>query len=206
MMAIVLTVAAPAQRPQQPVTANLCEVVASPDGYNGKMLSVEGILLPGEHSVLLYSPSCKPKEGFDVGIQAVFPPDWVSSPNGKQLLKLFNQRTSASVKLIGTFESGTGRYGPDAAQFRFTISEISLVKKARTVGVLKSGAQVPSRAAIAAQECSPLSKPWVKVGNEQAPTGRKIGCDTDSDALLRQPEHSSARSRCATFEKQTSTC
>jgi hypothetical protein len=31
-------------------------------------LSVEGILLPGEHSVLLYSPSCKPKESFDVGI------------------------------------------------------------------------------------------------------------------------------------------
>jgi hypothetical protein len=94
------------------------------------MLSVEGILLPGEHSVLLYSPSCKPKEGFDVGIQAVFPPDWVSSPNGKQLHKLFNHRTNASVKLIGTFESGAGRYGPDVARFRFTITEISSVKKA----------------------------------------------------------------------------
>jgi hypothetical protein len=34
------------------------------------------------------------------------------------------------VKLIGTFESGTGRYGPDAARFRFTISEISSVKQA----------------------------------------------------------------------------
>jgi hypothetical protein len=34
------------------------------------------------------------------------------------------------VKLTGTFESGAGRYGPDAAQFRFTISEISSVKKA----------------------------------------------------------------------------
>lgn len=130
MLGIILQIAASAQTPQQPVTANLCEVVASPDGYNGKMLSVEGVLLPGEHSVLLYSPSCKPKEGFDVGIQAVFPPEWVSSPNGKQLHKLFNHRTNANVKLIGTFESGAGRYGPDVARFRFTISEISSVKKA----------------------------------------------------------------------------
>jgi hypothetical protein len=129
MMAIILQ-AASAQTPQQSVTANLCEVVASPDGYNGKVLSVEGVLLPGEHSVLLYSPSCKPKEGFDVGIQAVFSPEWVSSPNGKQLHKLFNHRTNANVKLTGTFESGAGRYGPDVARFRFTISEIASVKKA----------------------------------------------------------------------------
>jgi hypothetical protein len=122
--------AAPPQSHQQEVTASLCEVVASPDKYNGKVLSVEGILLPGEHSVLLDSPSCQPKESFDVGIQALFPPGWVSSPNGKQLHKLFNHRTNASVKLVGTFESGTGRYGPDAAKFRFTIIEISSVKKA----------------------------------------------------------------------------
>jgi hypothetical protein len=122
--------AASAQSTQQPVTANLCEVVASPDKYNGKVLSVEGVLLPGEHSVLLYSPSCKPKESFDVGIQAQFPPEWVSSPNGKRLHKLFSHRTNASVKLIGTFESGTGRYGPDVAKFRFAIKEISSVKKA----------------------------------------------------------------------------
>jgi len=129
MLAIILR-AASAQTPQQPVKVNLCDVVASPDRYNGKVLVVEGILLPGEHSVLLYSPSCKPKESFDVGIQAVFPPEWVSSRNGKYLHKLFNHRTNASVKLIGTFESGAGRYGPDAARFRFVISEISSVGKA----------------------------------------------------------------------------
>jgi hypothetical protein len=129
LLAIILQPAS-AQSLQQPVIANLCEVVASPDRYSGKVLSVEGVLLPGEHSVLLYSPSCKPKESFDVGIQAVFPPEWASSPNGKQLHKLLNHRAKASVKLIGTFESGTGRYGPDAARFRFTIREISSAKKA----------------------------------------------------------------------------
>jgi hypothetical protein len=130
MLALILPAAASAQTRTESVAANLCEVVASPNGYNGKVLSVEGILLPGEHSVLLYSPSCKPKESFDVGIQAVFPPEWASSPNGKQLHKLFNHRKSASVKLIGTFESGAAdRYGPDVARFRFTISEISSVKK-----------------------------------------------------------------------------
>ena len=130
MLALILQSAASAQTHPEPVAANLCEVVRSPDGYSGKVLSVEGVLLPGEHSTLLYSPSCKPKESFDVGIQVVFPPDWVSSPNGKQIHKLFNHRTNASVKLIGTFESGAGRYGPDVARFRFTISEISSVKKA----------------------------------------------------------------------------
>jgi hypothetical protein len=129
LLATILT-AASAQSSQQPATANLCEVVASPDKYNGKELSVEGILLPGEHSVLLYDPACKPTESFDVGVQAVFPPGWVSSPNGKQLHKLISHRANASVKVIGTFESGTGRYGPDVAKFRFTIRDISSVKKA----------------------------------------------------------------------------
>jgi hypothetical protein len=129
MLAVILQGAATAQTHPNPVAVNLCQVVASPAEYSGKVLLVEGVLLPGEHSVLLYSPSCKPKEGFDVGIQAVFPPEWVSSPNGKQLHKLLNHRTNASVKLIGTFESGADRYGPDIAKFRFTISEISSVKK-----------------------------------------------------------------------------
>lgn len=129
MLAIILQTAVSVHAQQEPKVINLCDVVASPDRYNGKVLSVEGILLPGEHSVLLYSPSCKPKESLDVGIQAVFPPDWVSSPIGKALHKLFNHRKSASVKLIGKFESGGGRYGPDVARFRFTITEISAVKK-----------------------------------------------------------------------------
>jgi hypothetical protein len=129
LLAIILQTAS-AQAPQQPATANLCEFVASPDRYNGKVLSVEGILLPGEHSVLLYSALCKPSESLDVSVEAVFPSGWATSPNGKQLHKLFNHRTSASVKLIGTFESGTGRYGPDVARFRFVIKEISSVGRA----------------------------------------------------------------------------
>jgi hypothetical protein len=129
MLAIILQ-AASAQTPQPPVTVNLCDVVASPDKFSGKVLSVEGILFPGERSVLLYSPSCKPKEGFDVRIEAVFPPNWVSSPSGKRLHKLFRHGTSASAKLIGTFESGNGPYDQDQYPFLFTIREITSVKKA----------------------------------------------------------------------------
>jgi hypothetical protein len=129
VLAIILQTVASVHAQQQPKGINLCDVVASPDEYNGKMLAVEGILSSGEHSVVLYSPSCQPKEGFDVGIQALFPAEWASSPNGKELHKLFNHRKSANVKLIGTFESGAGRYGPDVARFRFTITEISSVKK-----------------------------------------------------------------------------
>ena len=96
--------------------------------------------------IMLYSPSCKPKEGFDVGIQALLPPGWVSSPNGKQLHKLFSHKTNASVKLVGTFESGPGRYGPDADKFRFTISEISSVKKAPPTHQSTESSAAPSPA------------------------------------------------------------
>src|SRR5271165_7109523 len=57
LLAMILQATALAQTHQQPVTANICEVVESPDGYNEKVLTVEGILLPSEHSLALYSPS-----------------------------------------------------------------------------------------------------------------------------------------------------
>ena len=140
LLALILTAPHLASPQQSPMAIDICKLVASPSEYNGKMLSVEGILFPSDHSVLLYSPSCKPKENFDVGIQVVFPPDWVSSPNGKQLQRLLTHRTNASVELIGMFESGAGRYGPDAARFRFTISEISSVKRAPPDGAQKGPA------------------------------------------------------------------
>jgi len=130
LLAMILQATALAQTHQQPVTANICEVVESPDGYNEKVLTVEGILLPSEHSLALYSPSCKPKEGFNVTIQAVLPPAWESLPNGKQLRKLLHHGKSARVTLTGVFENGGYSYGPDAAKFRFVISEISSVGNA----------------------------------------------------------------------------
>ncbi len=124
-----------AQTQPGPVEADLCRVVASPAEYNGKVLSVEGILSPSEHSLALYSPSCKPNYGFNVTIQAVFPPSWElkSWPNGKQLRKILRGQKNALVRVSGTFESGVDRYGPDVARFRFVISGISSVKRAKDV-------------------------------------------------------------------------
>jgi len=130
MLAIILQATASAQTHQAPVTANLCEVVASPDVYNKKVLTVEGILFPSEHSLSLYIPSCKPKEGFDVTMQAVLPPAWESLPNGKQLRKFLHRGRNAGVRLTGIFESGRYSYGPDGARFRFVVSEITSVEKA----------------------------------------------------------------------------
>jgi hypothetical protein len=127
---VVLQHIASAQVQQPSGVTELCKVTASPDGYDGKMLTLEGILLPGDHSVLLYSPSCKPREGLDVGIQAIFPEGWASSPKGKKLHKMLKRGFSAKVTVTGTVQSGPGRFGPDVARFRFTIKEISSVKKA----------------------------------------------------------------------------
>ena len=130
MLATILQAVVSAQVRPEPVTANLCEVVASPSAYNKKVLSVEGILYPGEHSLTLYSPSCFPKVDSDTGINAMLPPEWESLPKGKQLRKFLHRGKSASVKLIGTFESGAYSYGPDGARFRFVIREITSVEKA----------------------------------------------------------------------------
>jgi hypothetical protein len=129
MLAIVLPATAPAQTLQQPVTMNLCEVVTSPDAYNGRALTVAGILVSSEHSLALYSPQCKPKYGFDVTVEAVLPTAWESLTNGKQLRKLLRRGKEARVSLTGTFESGTSRFGPDAARFRFAVTEIPSAEK-----------------------------------------------------------------------------
>lgn len=129
VLALILCGVASAQARPEPVEVELCKVVASPGKYDGKLLSVEGILSPSEHSLVLYSPSCKPREGLDVGIQAVFPPAWDSWPLAKQLQRILRSRKNAHVRVSGTFESGIDRYGPDVDRFRFTITEISSVKK-----------------------------------------------------------------------------
>jgi len=129
MLAFILPAVAALQTHDQAAVTNLCDVVASPNDYNNSVLTVEGILLPGEHSLSLYSLSCKPSEGFDVTMQAMLPSGWESLSNGKQLRKLLKRHKEAHVKLTGTFESAASRYGPDAARFRFVVSGISSVEK-----------------------------------------------------------------------------
>jgi len=115
---------------QLPVEIDLCKLVAASSEYNGKVLTVEGVLYPGDHSLALYSPSCAPKEGSDVSMQAVLPMAWESWPKSKRLRVLLNKRRPAHVKVTGLFESGADRYGPDVTRFRFTISEIFSVEAA----------------------------------------------------------------------------
>ena len=113
----------------QPVVTNLCDVVASPNGYNNGVLTLEGTLLSSEHSLALFSQSCKPREGFDVTMEAVLPKGWESLSNGKQLRAFLKRFKEAHVRLTGRFESASSRYGPDAARFRFVVSGIFSVER-----------------------------------------------------------------------------
>jgi hypothetical protein len=108
---------------------DLCQVVTSPAKYDKQVVSLEGILAPGDHSTVFYNASCFPKEGFDTRILPVLPPDWSSSPKGKKLATIFRNRGGARVTLSGRFEGSGGPYGPDAAPFRFSVSEIMSVEK-----------------------------------------------------------------------------
>ena len=59
---------------------------------------MEGILSPGEHSLVFYNASCFPKEGFDTRILAVLSPDYASTSNGKKLSKIFSDRPDLLVQ------------------------------------------------------------------------------------------------------------
>ena len=117
----------------RPAVVDFCQVVTSPANYDKQVLSMEGILSPGEHSLLFYDVSCFPKEGFDTRILPVLSPDYASTPNGKKLSKIFRTRRDARVTLSGRFEGSGGPYGPDVAPFRFAVSEIISVEKSPKV-------------------------------------------------------------------------
>ena len=131
-----LQFAVSAQSDRSPVVG-FCQVVTSPAKYDNQALLMEGILSPGEHSLVFYNASCFPKEGSDTRILAVLPLDWDSSPNGKKLSKILRGRRDARVTLSGRFESSGGPYGPDVAPFRFSVCEIMSVEKSRKAASVK---------------------------------------------------------------------
>jgi hypothetical protein len=123
-----LQFAVSAQSDRSPVVG-FCQVVTSPAKYDKQALLMEGILSPGEHSLVFYNATCFPKEGSDTRILAVLPPDWDSSTNGKKLSKILRSRGDARVTLSGRFGSSDGPYGPDVAPFQFSVTEIISVEK-----------------------------------------------------------------------------
>ena len=114
----------------QPQDVNYCEVVTLPKDY-GKVLSVDVVLVPGEHTPSLFGADCL-RLGYDRVTDAQLPNNWTTLPNGKALNEILRQHLSARVKLIGTFDSSNGPYGPDGARFQFSISRILSVSKETT--------------------------------------------------------------------------
>jgi hypothetical protein len=115
----------------QPQDVNYCEVVTLPKDYDGKVLSVDVILVPGEHTLSLFGADCL-HLGYDRVTEAQLPNNWITLPNGRALSRILRRHLSAKVKLIGTFDSSRGRYGPDGARFQFSISRIISVSKDTT--------------------------------------------------------------------------
>jgi hypothetical protein len=112
----------------EPQSVNYCEVITLPKDYDGRVLSVDVVLVPGEHSLSLFGADCL-HLGYDRATEAQFPNNWVALPNGKVLSRILSRHLSAKAKLIGTFDSSRGRYGPDGARFQFSISRILSVSK-----------------------------------------------------------------------------
>lgn len=106
---------------------DFCTVVKSPAQYDKQMISTNGILLPGEHSVSFYDPACMPSETNRVNAQSVLKTSATPEPLVKR--QLFRKQSAAKVEAEGVFYSSGGPFGPDAASFRFVIRQLRSVEK-----------------------------------------------------------------------------
>src|SRR6266481_1293834 len=103
VLGLFLPICAKGQTSVEPKKVNFCDVVASPEDYDEKLLSTEAILQAGFHSLFLYSANCPSKGGFDVTTQAILPDGWESLPVGKKLSKIMKHGRPAKVRVVGTF-------------------------------------------------------------------------------------------------------
>ena len=126
MSATLYSLSIDAQAIPEPQIVDYCEVVTLPSNFEGKVLSVEAILVPGEHSLSLFGLTCL-QLGYNRITAAILPSDWLSLRNAKKLSKILQHHHSAKVNVVGMFESDKGPYGPDGDRFQFTISEIRSV-------------------------------------------------------------------------------
>jgi hypothetical protein len=127
-LVVAVTVHAFGESIPEPQSVNYCEVVTLPKDYDDKVLSVDVVLVPGEHTLSLFGADCL-HLGYDRVTEAQLPNNWTALPNGSALSRILRRHLSAKVKLIGTFDSSRGPYGPDGARFRFSISRIISVSK-----------------------------------------------------------------------------
>ena len=110
---------------------DFCQVVAAPESFDQKHILIDVVLSPGEHYLLLYAASCVPSEGYNVTTQAILPDSLEATETGRKLSKILRHHREAKVELVGIFESAAGRYGPNAARFRFSISQVRSVAEVR---------------------------------------------------------------------------
>jgi hypothetical protein len=111
-----------------------CEMVSAPQKYDKQVVSTEGLMSPGEHSVIFYDPACKPTEQNNVGTQISFPQSWNSTKLGKKLSNLFRHGRTARVRAAGVFYGSGGPFGPEVAPFRFVPQQILAVEEVRAGG------------------------------------------------------------------------
>jgi hypothetical protein len=105
----------------------LCDVVRSPNAFKNSKITIDGVLLPSEHSLLLFSPSCAPTSSDDVRILAILPDAIFVSRNGKKLRSLLRKGHAVAIRATGVFEAGDGPYGADAFRFQFVIQNLESV-------------------------------------------------------------------------------
>jgi hypothetical protein len=116
-----------AQNPS--ATIPFCEMVSHPEIYDGKVVSVVAVAIPGEHSLIFSDPACKPVEERNTSTQMVLPDSVISTSLGKKLSKTLRRMQNAKVSVIGRFYGSGGPYGADNARFRFVVERVNSVAR-----------------------------------------------------------------------------
>src|ERR1043165_7513728 len=82
-----------------------CRLIADAQGYDGKTVVTAAIVLPGEHSLALCDPLCKPTQEQPLTTEPIFPDSVKATKLGRRLVKILSHRHSAQADLEGTFHS-----------------------------------------------------------------------------------------------------
>ena len=129
-IALLLLLASPVAVAAATTTVPFCDIVASPDAFDGKTVTTEALLWSDYHGLSLTGEQCPPTREHDVTTEAVVPSGWVKEPWEGKLKSYLKHHKVVRVVVTGRFEKTEGYNGPNGYRFRFTVENISSMTSA----------------------------------------------------------------------------
>jgi hypothetical protein len=116
------------------VSIPYCDLLISPDSYDGKTIVTEAMVGSSFHSIAVYDTKCMSTAEKNRSASLELPEGWNSTRLGSRLSKLLRHKRDAVVKFEATFHSRGGAFGPEGTRFGFTLRRLFSVREAPKEG------------------------------------------------------------------------